>query len=163
MTTTPGPTHDPHADFAREAARARQNLPMAVIAGLAASLVSAAVWAGITAATEYQIGFMAIAVGIAVGFAVRIAGNGVDASFRLLAGVLALAGCAIGNLLAACVFFASAHEVGVERVLEVLDAALVTHLMQAMFSPMDLLFYGIAVWEAWRLAIVAPAVSAPAG
>jgi hypothetical protein len=161
MTTTPG-APDPHADFALEAARARQSFPMALLAGVAASAVAAAIWAGITAATEYQIGFMAIGVGIAVGLAVRLAGRGVDASFRVLGAILALLGCAAGNLLAACIFFATAHEVGLARALEVLDLELATNLMRAMFSPMDLLFYAIAVWEAWRLSIAAPAVTAPA-
>jgi hypothetical protein len=135
---------------------------MAALAGAAASAVSAAVWAGITALTEYQIGFMAIGVGVLVGFAVRFAGRGIDAAFRALAAFLALVGCAAGNLLAACVFFAAAHEVGVERVLEVLDFDLAAHLMRAMFSPMDLLFYAIAVYEAWRLSVLVPAGHAPA-
>jgi hypothetical protein len=135
---------------------------MAALAGAAASAVSAAVWAGITALTEYQVGFMAIGVGVLVGFAVRFAGRGIDPAFRALGAFLALVGCAAGNLLAACVFFAAAHEVGVERVFEVLDLDLATHLMRAMFSPMDLLFYAIAVYEAWRLSVLVPAVHAPA-
>ena len=153
MTAPTQTTPDPQARFAVEMSRARQNLPMAAIAGFATMAACAVAWAAITATTGYQIGFMAIGVGLAVGLVVRMVGRGVDTSFRILAAILALAGCAIGNLLTACVFFAAANEVGVERVLEVLDYTLAYELMRSMFSAMDVLFYAIAVWEAWRLAV----------
>lgn len=145
---------DFEAQHALEVARSHQNLPTAALAGFATASILAAAWAGITAATEYQIGFMAIAVGFLVGHAVRVAGHGVDVSFRVLGSLLALLGCAAGNLLAGCIFFARAQEVGVERVFEVLDADLAWNLMRAMSSPMDLVFYAIAVWEAWRLSVI---------
>jgi hypothetical protein len=103
---------------------------------------------------------MAIGVGLAVGYAVRVAGKGFGVSFRILAATLALAGCLIGNLLVACVLYAEARQLGIARVLETLDVALAMQLLQVTFSPMDLLFYGIAVWEAWRLAVLSPAISA---
>ena len=34
----------------------QHNLPMGILAGLIASIISAVAWAGITVATEYQIG-----------------------------------------------------------------------------------------------------------
>jgi hypothetical protein len=155
MSTPPTPTSDPTADHAFQLARAEQNLPLALLAGSVAATLSAAAWAGITAATGYQIGFMAIGVGVAVGLAVRAAGRGLDVSYRVIASLLALAGCAGGNLLVACVYFAQAHQVGISRVFEVLDLELSLFLMQATFTPMDLLFYAIAIWEAWRLSVVA--------
>ena len=54
------------------AAPAASNLPPGVVAGLGAAIVGAAIWAAITAATDYQIGFMAIGVGFLAGFAVRL-------------------------------------------------------------------------------------------
>jgi len=140
-----GPTASPFQ-------RPEPNLAAALAAGTATALAMAVVWAGITAVTNYQIGFMAIGVGIAVGFAVRTAGGGSATPFRLAAALLALAGCLGGNLLVACVVYARAHEVGIERVLEVLDLQLSEFLLVQTFTPMDLLFYGLAVWEAWRSA-----------
>jgi len=127
------------------------NLIAGAAAGGLTAVVSAVLWAGITAVTEYQIGFMAIGVGLAVGFVVRSAGGGTTVPFRLVATVLALLGCVLGNLLVGCVFYAQAEEVGILRVLEVLDIELARDLLQATFQPIDLLFYGLAVWEAWRL------------
>lgn len=134
------------------APRSEPSLVGAVAAGAATALASAVLWAVITAVTEYQIGFMAIGVGLAVGMAVRVAGGGAGVPFRFIAAALALAGCAAGNLLVGCVFYAATQEVEVWRVLEVLDLELATFLLQATFSPMDVLFYGLAVWEAWRIA-----------
>jgi hypothetical protein len=162
MMTPSQPQPEMGADLAREMARVEQNFVLAALAGLVTSAVTAVAWAAITAATGYQIGFMAIGVGVAVGLVVKRVGHGLDVSFRILASLLALAGCAGGNLLVACVFFAGANEVGVGRVLELLDWKLAQELMRATFSPMDVLFYALAVWEAWRLAADAPPTSMPA-
>jgi hypothetical protein len=156
VASSPPPAPDPQAQYALELARSAQNLPQALLAGAAAASASAVLWGVITALTGYQIGFMAVGVGVAVGFAVRAAGHGVDTSFRVLASILAVIGCAAGNLLAGCAFFAAANEVGVERVLQALDLDMAANLMQAMFSPMDVLFYGLAILEAWRRSVFIP-------
>jgi hypothetical protein len=141
------------ARYARESARLGQSLPLGVAAGALAAAGSAVAWAWITAITEYQIGFMALAVGLVVGLAVRAAGRGVDAAFRLTGAALAGLGCLGGNFLAGCIFIARAHQVGVLRVLEVVDPTLAQNLLTAMFSPMDLLFYGLAIYEGWHLSV----------
>jgi hypothetical protein len=60
----------------------------------------------------------------------------------------------LGNLLSACGFFAAARELPVlgvvGRVLASPDLAL--SLLQATFNEMDLLFYGVAVYEGFKLA-----------
>jgi hypothetical protein len=162
MTAPTGSPPDPQARFALEIARSRQNLGLAALAGAATAAAAAAAWAAITAAAGVQSGLMAIGVGIAVGLVVRATGHGVDVPFRVLGATLALSGCVAGNLLAGCVFLAGAHQVGVVRVLEVLDWTLAVQLMQAMFSPIDVAFYGFAAWEGWRLAVRAPAAAASA-
>ena len=43
----------------------------AFIGGLVAMLISAVLWAVITVATQFQIGFMAIGVGLLVGYSVQ--------------------------------------------------------------------------------------------
>lgn len=143
------------AQYIRESARMQQSLSRGVVAGAVASAASALAWAWITAVSGYQIGFMALAVGLVVGLSVRAAGRGVDASFRIAGAVLAGMGCAAGNLLAACIFMSQVHQVGLVQVLETLDAQLVQDLMTAMFSPMDLLFYGLAIYEGWHLSVAA--------
>ena len=66
--------------------RDNQNLSVAVLAGAVAALVGAAVWAAITVATNWQIGFMAIGIGFLVGFYV--------AMILSLAGIIVLFGTA---------------------------------------------------------------------
>ena len=153
-------------EYAQEVARVRgnQNLGAALLVGAAVAAVCAVAWAGITVAIERQIGFMAIGVGLAVGFAVQKAGRGVDPIYAWIGAGFSLAGCAIGNLLMACMFLAKQENVELSQVLGNLNLDLATELMRATADPMDLVFYGIAAWEGFRLArlkLVTPAVAAP--
>jgi len=65
--------------------------------------------------------------------------------------VLSLLGCAGGNLLAICGVIARQEGVPFLELVSRLDPGVAQGLMVATFSPMDLLFYGIAVWEGYRL------------
>jgi hypothetical protein len=135
---------------ALERLRREQNLVGGAVAGAVAALAGAAVWAAITAATGYQIGWMAIGVGFLVGFAVRAVGKGIDKTFGVLGAALALAGCVAGNLLTGCWFLAQEFEAEFIGVLTGLTPGLAIEILKAMFSPMDLLFYGFAVYEGYR-------------
>ena len=132
----------------------------AVAAGAVAAVIGAAVWAAVTFATDLQIGWMAVGVGAGVGVTMRRAGRGAGARLRTPAAALALLGCLAGNLLATVAYIASFTHVSYFEVLGSLDAAATADLMKATFSPMDLLFYGIATVEAYKLA--APSSAAPA-
>lgn len=128
-----------------------QNLVMGAAAGLAAALAGAAAWAAVTVGTGYQIGFMAIGVGFLVGYAVRFAGKGVTSVFGIVGAVLALVGCALGNLLAVTSIAAANEGVPLLDAITQLDLPMIQELMVAFFSPMDLIFYAIAVYEGYRL------------
>jgi len=132
----------------------------AVAVGAAVAAVGAAAWAAVTFATDLQIGWMAVGVGAAVGLAMRRAGHGAGARLRTPAAVLALIGCLAGNLLATVAYISSFTHVPYFEVLGSLDAAATADLMKATFQPMDLLFYGIATVEAYKLA--APKSDVPA-
>jgi len=132
----------------------------AVAVGAAVAAVGAAVWAAVTFATDLQIGWMAIGVGAGVGVAMRRAGRGAGERLRIPAAALALLGCLAGNLLATVAYIASFTHVPYFQVLGSLDAAATADLMKATFQPMDLLFYGIATVEAYKLA--APKSDVPA-
>ncbi|MBI3029168.1 MAG: hypothetical protein HYY64_06630 [Candidatus Rokubacteria bacterium] len=123
------------------------------LAGVAAAGLGAALWALITAATNYQIGFMALGVGFLVGYAVRAAGKGVDAGFGILGAILTLAGCLAGNLLAACIIASREMGVPLSAILAGLTPALAGRVLRATFQVTDLLFYAIAVYEGYRFAI----------
>src|SRR3954469_14316210 len=85
----------------------QSNLPLAIGAGLTAAIVGAAVWAIVTITTHYQIGWMAIGVGLLVGFAIGYANGGRWS--RFLGAFFALLGCVAGNFLS-LVAFAAAQE-----------------------------------------------------
>lgn len=148
----PGHGYDPvMVEAARERLRGEQSLGAAAGAGVVAALIGAAAWAAVSIATGSHVGFLAIGVGFLVGFAVRWAGKGLDPAFGLLGGALALAGCVLGNLLMGCWFFAEAQEVPFLEVLANLDPETAWSFLVALFRPMDLLFYGFAAWEGYRL------------
>jgi hypothetical protein len=129
--------------------RAEQNLPLAIFAGIGGAILGAAVWAGVTVTTEFQIGYMAIAVGFLVGYAVRL-GNGIDKIFGITGAILALLGCVLGNLLSVVGFISKQQHMGVMETLSRLDYSKLPEIFMATFSFMDLVFYAIAVYEGYR-------------
>jgi len=131
--------------------RSEQNLVLGVAAGAAAAVAGAILWALVTYLTNLQIGWMAVGIGFLVGFAIRSAGKGIDKTFGIAGAILALLGCGAGNLLAVCAWIANGQEMGYLEVLSRLDLQIVQELMVESFSPMDVLFYGIAVYEGYRL------------
>ena len=138
--------------------RGGQSLPMGLIAGLAAAAVGAAVWAVVTVVTGYQIGWMAVAVGFLVGWAVRLAGKGNSSAFGMLGAALALGGCLVGNLLTGSVVASRELGVPITEVLARMTPTFGFDLMAAMFSPIDLLFYGLAIYQGYRFSMAgAPA------
>lgn len=135
----------------RDRLRAEQSFGAGLGAGVAAALVGAILWAVITVATGYQIGFMAIGVGFLVGLAVRYFGKGVDTSFAVVGAVLSLAGCVFGNVLSIYGFASRELGIPLDEVFGTLEFSLLIEILKNTFNPIDLLFYGIAVYEGWQL------------
>ena len=130
--------------------RVEQNLPLGLIGGLIAALVGAALWAVITVTTEYQIGYMAIAVGFIVGFTMKFTGKGIDKIFGIVGAALSLVGCLLGNCLSVVGFISIAEGIEYFETLAMIDYSLMPEIMMSTFSPIDLLFYGIAVYEGYK-------------
>jgi hypothetical protein len=127
-----------------------QNFGAAIIWGAIAAIVGAIIWAGITAVTKYQIGWMAVGIGVLVGFSVRKFGGGYDQIFGFIGAGFALFGCLLGNLLATLILAANEFDVSFFEVLSVLDPGVIFEIMKETFHPMDLLFYGIAIFEGYK-------------
>ncbi len=132
--------------------RTKQNFSMALIGGLAVAIIAAAAWAFITTATNYQIGWMAVGVGFLIGGTVRTLGRGIDKSFGYLGATMSVFGCLLGNLLSVCAIVAGQQGLSVVAVLGHVCAkpALIPAALIATFHPLDLLFYGIAIYEGYR-------------
>jgi hypothetical protein len=129
-----------------------QNLVMGGLSGLVAAMVGAGVWAAVTIATEYQIGWMAVGIGFLVGYAVRFAGKGISPVYGAASAVLSLLGCAIGNVLTFAWFIASAEGMSFMEVVGQLNFAIVVGLLTSTFEVMDVLFYGLAAYFGYKTA-----------
>lgn len=127
----------------------QQNLVVAVLMGSAAAVISAGIWAVVTVITEYQIGWMAIGVGFLVGFAVRV-GKGIDKIYGIIGAILALFGCLLGNALSIIGFIAKEEAMNPFAVLTMIDFTQFPQFMIETGSPMDLLFYGLAVYQGYH-------------
>jgi hypothetical protein len=131
-----------------------ENLPLGFMAGLVAAAVGAGLWALITILVDYQIGWMAMGVGFLVGGAVRMAGKGTHSAFGIIGAMLALAGCAVGNLLAIIVVAARQFNLPLLDVFTRLTPDVVYRLMEATFRPMHVFYYFVALYEGYRFSIV---------
>ena len=132
-----------------------QNMTMGIVAGLVAAIAGAFLWAVVTVVTGYQIGWMAIGVGFLVGLAVRFLGKGISISFGIVGGACALLGCLLGNVMTLCGFIAAEEGVPAVQVFVtfVKEPMFAVELLQANFSPMDLLFYAIAVYAGFKYSL----------
>ena len=128
------------------------NFPLALAAGAGAAVVGALAWAAVTYATNYQIGFMAVGIGVLVGFVVRRVGRGDAPHFGYASAALALAGCLLGNVLTIYAIAAKELNISVTTAASQLDSATVLEVFQAGFSPIDLLFYGLAIYYGYKSA-----------
>jgi len=96
---------------------------------------------------------MSIGVGFAVAFAVRYFGHSHDRKFAILSAVLSLAGCVLGNYLAAIAVSAQHYHESIPG----MAIALLPRLPQVLsdtFNPMDVLFYAIGVYFGYKYALV---------
>ncbi len=148
----PASLSEPEVQMALDQLRSEQNLVMATLAGLVAAVVGASIWAAVTVATGYQIGWLAIGIGFAVGIAIRYVGKGIDQVFGVVAAVLSLLGCALGNLLSVAYFVADTESVPFFELLAHMDLDVAIEIMTATFNPMDIVFYAIAVYFGYRSA-----------
>jgi hypothetical protein len=132
-----------------------ESLIMGAIAGFLTAIICAVLWAVITKVTQYQIGWMAVGVGFFVGYTVRFAGRGHSIIYGITGAILALLGCVLGNFLA--VLLLSADEtLPLSEILNIFLAYPVNILtiMKETFQPIDLLFYGIALYEGFRFSMI---------
>ena len=153
--TEPLENHEVKAKISQQAferLRLEQNLPIALISGLAVGLLGAVLWGAITVATNYQIGYMALAIGAGVGFSMRHFGKGVDQIFGISGGLIAVISCALGNFLSIIGFIAEAEGLGYFETLEMFDFTYLIPIMTETFSVMDIVFYGIAGYEGYKFA-----------
>ena len=135
------------------------SLVLGIIGGVVAAIIGAVVWAAIVAVTKYETGLIAILVGAIVGFAVRFFGRGTSVAYGVIGGVLALVAVVVGSLLAIAIIYTSdptlnTSGISLSQMLQVMasDPGSTLSLLQQTLSPIDLLFYAIAIFEGFAFA-----------
>lgn len=131
--------------------RARQNLTLAIPAGLAAALVGAGLWAAFSYATGYELGIVVIAIGAVIGWTIRAAGHGVDPVFGVVGAACAALAWALGTVLSDVAFLSQAVGRPFLEVLGDLGVGQSVDFAVSNIEAMDFLFLAIAVWEGWKL------------
>lgn len=129
-----------------------QNLLMGTVSGLLAALLGAGIWAAVSVATEYQIGWMAVGIGFLVGLAMRYAGKGITPVFGTVSAALSLFGCLVGNIATYTWFIADMEGMSFMEVATQLNLAVVIGLLTSTFAVMDILFYGLAAYFGYKYA-----------
>jgi hypothetical protein len=142
-------------------------LILGTLGAIAGALAGAVAWATITAATTFQIGYMAVGVGFLAGYGMRVLGGGRDRADGLVAGIVSFLGCVVGNLLAVVMTIAnhqhmSSPETVAASIRVLTHPVLAYELLKVSFNVMDLLFYGIAIYAGYRTAMKPPAAAAAA-
>ena len=142
---------------------------LGTIGAVVGAVIGAIAWAAITAATSFQIGYMAVGVGFLAGFGMRFFSGGLVRTEGIIAGAVALAGCALGNVLTGVVVIAQHQE---HYSTWAVALVVLTHpqfaagILRDGFNPMDLLFYAIAIYAGYRTAlrphVAAATAAAPA-
>ena len=143
---------------------AEENLPKGVLYASVACILGAVAWSLISVSTGLQMGYMAIGVGFLVGFAMR-QGNlrvepnahrreflkGIRPVFGLLGAALALISCVLGDFLSIIGFAAKDYDMTFFEVLAGVDYGEIFSVMVKNVVSMSALFYGIAVYEGYKL------------
>lgn len=129
------------------------SIPFALLGGFAACLIGAAIWAVITVLAEYQTGLMAIVVGLLVGFSVRYFGQGTRPVFGVIGASFALVGCVLGNVFTQIGFFSAEAGLSLFRSVTAINYPLLVRFLVENGDPIDLLFFGIAIFEGYRFTV----------
>ncbi len=134
-------------------ARTSQSPSLVLAGGLAAALVGALAWALAAMALGRYLGVMAIGVGLLVGGTVRVLGRDAGRPLGSLSVTLSVLGCLLGNILSAYVVLAAQKGLAPLAVLSHVcsNPVLIPAALLATFQPLDLLFYGIALYVGYRL------------
>lgn len=136
--------------------RDNQNFGAALAGGFLGAVIGAVLWALITVATNFEIGWEAVGVGFLVGFGVRILGHGIDPQFGYAGAVLSLFGIALGNVLTGMLIVSKSQSIPFTELASHMDPKFAWVLLTAGLSPIDLLFYGLGVYYGYRYSFHRP-------
>ena len=145
-------SHDTGRDDKREnKLKLPSSLEYGFIGGLGVGLLGATIWAVITVVTKYQMGYMAIGIGLLVGATVKYLGQGDNIVFGIIGGAISLFSCLLGNLLSQVGFYSISEHLNFFEVLLSLNYAKIPEIIIHSSKPLDLLFYVLAIYTGAKL------------
>jgi len=157
------------AEQHREAAEGA-NMPRALLYGLVAGAIGAAIWFAIVVLTERELGLVAVIIGALVGTGVLVgSGNKRNVRLQLLSVLITLAAMTAAEyfivrhfVVAYLVDKYGATASGQVPMFLPLDVAWDFVVSAIQDDPLTLLFWGIAVWTAFRVPAPAKVRAVPA-
>lgn len=142
----------------------RQSLIIAILAGSAAALLSASLWAALSFMTNHQHGWVAVILGLLVASSVRKFGQGIDVRFRLVGLVSSLAGIFFGNAFLAILVIHRVWELPLGDAIALMGDSQFYALILEASALIDVVFYLAAAVCGWHFSVVPlarPQVSTP--
>jgi hypothetical protein len=133
-----------------ESLKQEQSIVGGIVGGAFGGLIGAVVWAAFTYFTKYQVGWLSVGVGFLVGYGVKLLGKGFDKSFGILGSVIAFVSLVFGNFLVSLGYLAKFLEISYLEMILTFKYSMTFQLLAETFSIMDILFYGIAIYEGYR-------------
>lgn len=132
----------------------KQSLILAILAGGAAALLSASVWATLSFVTNYQHGWVAVILGLLVAKAVKNFGQGIDARFRLVGLLSSLAGIFFGNAFLAILVIHRVWELPLGDAIALMGDSQFYALILEASALIDVVFYLAAAVCGWHFSVV---------
>lgn len=132
--------------------RREGNFVGAVLGGIIGAALGAGLWAVIGVVTDSQIGWIAILIGLFAGFGVRLLGKGKTIPYKLIGAVLAFVGVVAGNIITVYIVLYNDPQFGPDFV----SRLAINHYIELLTSsiePVDLLFYGLALFSGFAFAV----------
>lgn len=128
---------------------------MPIIGGLIAAILGGVVWAAVAAMTEYEVGLIAILIGVLCGYAVVLFSNKQIATVhKIIAVVFSLIGILLGKYLTV-VYFTAQLYTDMSMMNLVFNGEMISAFAETFteyFSePIDLLFVILAIVSAWQI------------
>ena len=85
-----------------------------------------------------------------MGFSVRFLGKGINDIFGYVGAAFSLFGCLLGNFLSILGFVSIQEGVGYFEMFGMVDYSRIPEIMTYTFQPIDLLFYGLAIYQGYK-------------
>ena len=127
----------------RGAAAGASRILIGCACSLCGALLGAGIWCGVTVATEYEIGWIAWGLGALAGGGMLLGNGGPDARAGVLAALISLVGILAAKVM--LIIYILGPEVAE-------DAGFLAEFVASILHPMDLLFAGLAVASAYKIA-----------